>query len=282
MKAFLIDIVYNILISMEDTMTQIRIVSDLHTCFIPMSKAAGVFESMLPYTTGEKEQILILAGDIVADIHEWVNQIWFDFYTPWFIELGKRFKAVIYVAGNHEFYHSNIVDGYNYLYSLEKQIPNLYIGNNHTTVLDGVRFLGTTLWSDLSGPLDAIFANQISDLEVINGWTVGTWQQAHNEAVAYLTTELAKDFDGKTVVVTHHLPTYMSIQERFRRQGLNCCYASNLDNLIAYNDIDLMIHGHTHNSLDYMAGDTRIIANPYGYYGEMVNHEYNPTLTVDV
>jgi hypothetical protein len=108
----------------------------------------------------------------------------------------------------------------------------------------------------------------------------------HQACRYFLETELAKDFDGETVVVTHHAPSFQSVHERFAGDKMNICYANNLEALMWYNPIKLWIHGHVHNSLDYIVGDelqsTRVICNPRGYFGYEENRDFDPRLTIEV
>jgi Icc-related predicted phosphoesterase len=90
----------------------------------------------------------------------------------------------------------------------------------------------------------------------------------------------------KTVVMTHHAPSFQSISPHYAGSDLNAAYASELYN--AYSD-DAMpilhIHGHVHDSFDYMLGDTRVVCNPRGYLnmgpGDL-NSKFNPNLVIDV
>lgn len=260
-------------------MTRLRIASDLHTEFIKAIVTDEVLDSMIPYNDMDKHTILVLAGDIVSDINQWRNTLSYNYVTRWFNELSKRFQHIVYVLGNHEGYFSSVAESFDWAYEQPHQFDNFHVLNNQSIELEGIRFLGTTLWTDLSTPLSEVYARKMNDIHLIKDWTVAKWQYAHNVAVRFLMTELEQEFDGKTVVVTHHLPTYMSVK-RYRGDPMGVCYASNLDNLIAYNDIALWVHGHAHENFDYMAGDTRIICNPYGYWDDTPNYDYIPTLSV--
>lgn len=258
----------------------VRIVSDLHIEFIPMSKWVDELETLIPYLPNEQDMVLVLAGDTTtADIR-------IDAIT-WIKDLSQRHKAVVMVTGNHEGYHGSRSIATTYWQYIAATIDNLFVLENDTVTIDDVRFLGTTLWTSLAEPMDDFYVRKMNDFDFIKGWTVAQWKYAHGIAVDFLTTALAREFDGKTVVVTHHLPTFSSIGAGYLNDKTNCGYASNLDNLIACNDIVIWCHGHTHDSFDYMAGDTRIICNPHGYFptrsdGDRRNRNFNPALVVDV
>jgi predicted phosphodiesterase len=258
----------------------LRIVSDLHIEFIPTSKWEDELEVLVPYLPNEKDMVLVLAGDTIsADLREDI--------TPWIKDLSQRHRAVVMVTGNHEGYHGSRSIATTYWQYAAAMNKDLYVLENDTLFIDNVRFLGTTLWTALAGPLDHLFVYEMNDFDFIQGWTVAQWKYAHGLAVEFLHDMLDQEFDGKTVVVTHHLPTFSSIGEKYLNDKDNCGYATNLDNLIGYNDIAVWFHGHTHDSFDYMAGDTRIVCNPHGYFptrenGDRRNPNFNPTMVVDV
>ena len=111
-------------------------------------------------------------------------------------------------------------------------------------------------------------------------------QALHREAVAWLASKLAKPHDGKTVVVTHHLPSMQSVAERFKASPLSAAFASNLDHLVER--ADLWIHGHTHDNFDYRLGKCRVVCNPRGYVREryerteVENKTFKPELVVEL
>ena len=89
--------------------------------------------------------------------------------------------------------------------------------------------------------------------------------------VAWLEAALAAPYDGPTVVITHHAPSLRSIHPRFAGSLLNACFVSDLERLIGADRVQLWIHGHTHDSFDYMLNGTRVVCNPRGYSREGVN-----------
>ena len=106
--------------------------------------------------------------------------------------------------------------------------------------------------------------------------------ELHKVARACLTDRLAEPFDGKTVVVTHHLPHRSSIDPQFDRHPLNPAFASHMPELVRP-PVDLWIHGHTHCSCDYMPVEgTRVVCNPRGYGPADLNEQFNPYLVIDV
>lgn len=87
----------------------------------------------------------------------------------------------------------------------------------------------------------------------------------HMNDLEWLTEKLNEKFDGKTVVVTHHLPSALSVADNYANDIVTAAFASRLDDLISSTQPDLWVHGHTHHSCDYQIGRTRVVCNPKGY-----------------
>jgi len=130
-----------------------------------------------------------------------------------------------------------------------------------------VRLIGATLWTDFrlfGNDPESISKsmhhakNYISDFSCITfgstGWmTPADSVKLFNVSAQYIADELDKPFAGKTVVVTHHLPSRKSVAARFAKDYSSAAFASHLDHLVVKSD--LWIHGHTHDSFDYLIAD---------------------------
>lgn len=75
------------------------------------------------------------------------------------------------------------------------------------------------------------------------------------------------DLKEGDIVVTHHLPAMGSVPERFKKDPTNCYFLSDVSDTILAKKPTLWIHGHTHDSCDYVLGGTRVICNPQDYPG---------------
>ncbi|MHB9143573.1 MAG: metallophosphoesterase, partial [Paludibacter sp.] len=118
----------------------------------------------------------------------------------------------------------------------------------------------------------------MSDFHVIkyNGFRFSSVQynQLHDESLSFIKQELHHKDTGKTVVATHHVPTFMNYPEKYRGDVLNEAFAVELYDLIETNGPDFWIFGHHHyNVPDFMIGKTNLATNQLGYvkYGE---HKY--------
>ena len=108
--------------------------------------------------------------------------------------------------------------------------------------------------------------------------------ELHNKSKAFLLEKLQTHFDGKTVVVTHHLPSKQSVSERFEKNLLSACFASDLADELLSKRVPLWIHGHTHDGFDYVENGTRVVCNPRGYvtYSGQENFDFSPALVVEI
>lgn len=223
---------------------------------------------------------LVLAGDIQRHIDG----------LAWAARVGRAAgKPVIYVPGNHEYYHADLPE---MLASLRKEARRLGICllSNDSVVIDGVRFLGSTLWSDfrlypdLCPDAMRTAGSLMNDFKIIRNagraYSPEQSVQLHRIARGWLEEELSTPFAGPTVVVTHHAPHSGSVAERFKLDLLTPAFASDLSQLVERFEPELWIHGHMHDCFDYRVGKTRIVCNPMGYVTE--RNEFDPTLVIEV
>lgn len=246
---------------------KLHILSDLHTEFADFS----------PPETGA--DVVVLAGDIGVGLGG------IDWATRQFPK-----APVIYVPGNHEFYDHDI----GLTDELKASAPaNIHVLNDDKLELDGIRFLGCTLWTDfnLHGEAEAWSARRrakrlIEDFASIqNGgrrFTPEYSVELHEASKAWLVGELKNEFNGPTVVVTHHLPASTSVAKRYANDSLNPAFASRLEDVIERYRPELWVHGHTHVPSDYELFDTRIICNPGGYPGENRRSGFRDDLVVSL
>lgn len=246
------------------------ILSDLHNEFT-------VFE---PFDT--EADVIVLAGDIDNGVEglTWARRAWPN-------------SKIVYVVGNHEYYGRDYAE----TLALLRQSAlahNIYLLEDSEAVIDGVRFLGATLWTDFEffGAESKAMAmeegqRRLNDFKLIQFGTLGTFIPAHSvelhhHSLAWLTAKLNDPFEGPTVVVTHHLPSSKSVADRFLYSPLSACFVSNLDHL--FGKMSLWIHGHMHDSFDYVANDTRVVCNPRGYVTSRgaENFDFNPAKVVEV
>jgi Icc-related predicted phosphoesterase len=176
--------------------------------------------------------------------------------------LARRYRHVVYVAGNHDYYHSSLPE----VEAIRRDLnlAGVYWLEDEAAEVAGIRFVGCTLWF---GWHRAELECELSDFQVIAGFR--DWVHEKNRrSLEFLKREVTPD----SVVVTHHLPTLRSITPRYRDSALNCFFVCpEAEEVLRSRQPRLWIHGHTHDSLDYLLGRTRVLCNPLGYVGVEVN-----------
>jgi predicted phosphodiesterase len=249
---------------------KLHILSDLHIEF-------GQFDP--PETNAD---VVILAGDI--NIGE-------KGFT-WALDRFKK-QEVIYVIGNHEYYRGALPKLTQKLKALSDG-THVHILENDAITIGNVQFLGCTLWSDFQ-LLNNLDIAVISAEEMMNDYTLirlspkyrrirpSDTAIMHRKSRSWLGEKLSshKNRSIKTVVITHHAPSILSIPEQFKKDHLSAAFASKMENFISDMSIDLWVHGHIHDSSDYRIEKSRIVCNPRGYVDEP-NNNFIPDLLIDI
>ena len=208
---------------------KVQFCSDLHLEF-------QHHEGLLIPANGE---VLVLAGDIGVS----------DKACDWINSQGDRFEKVFYVLGNHEYYNHEWFD------TIRRHQEYPYKDNVHflhyeqtPIVHNGVWFVGDTMWTDLSDPLDEYNAQRgMNDYHICKyttrKLTPRDTTSHHRLAVQHIKTELLA-YTGPQVVVSHHLPHPMSVNERWIGNPLNPAFMTDLTDLIGTFNPKLWVHGH--------------------------------------
>lgn len=252
---------------------KLHILSDLHMEIAPYK--LQVFDA----------DVIVLAGDI----GEGTNGI------AWAAGLLDVTDAhIIYVAGNHEFYHAELNDIRQKINAFCKGHHRLHYLENDEVIINNVRFLGATLWTDfnLTQPEDQETTLRMSELSLTD-FRLIQYQQSrfkvkdainmHLDSIKFLEAKLDEEFAGKTVIISHHAPALQSVAPKYKDSFLKTYFASDLSHLLDQSDI--WIHGHTHVRSDYQIGKTRIICNPRGRPNDKEqaeNIQFNPALIVEI
>jgi predicted phosphodiesterase len=228
--------------------------------------------------------LVILAGDIArpAQAIDWA---------------GALGKPVLYVPGNHEFYGASLDGTLRDLKSLAAGSA-VRVLDDDEVVIAGVRFLGSTLWTDFnlfgeSGKAEAQdaalrfmrdYRRIFLDEQQQRIFTPQDSAALFERHAAWLAQRLAQPHDGPTVVITHHAPAPGSIHPRFAGSPINASFVSDARALLDGSRVQLWIHGHTHDSFDYRLNGTRVVCNPRGYAKDGVNENarFDPNFIAEV
>jgi predicted phosphodiesterase len=267
---------------------RLAVLSDLHV----------EFQDFEPPAELRSADVVVLAGDIhngVAALH-WARRRFPD-------------QRIVQVAGNHEFFGACWQGLVDQMRQVARALDIRFLEND-ATIIDGVQFLGATLWTDFElfssagRPLqiDATTAKAMMQRRMLD-YSLIRWRRdddcadtltertltpddtvlLHLQSRRWLADSLARPFDGPRIVVTHHLPSWRSVAPAFVRAASNAAFASDLEGF--FGPMSLWVHGHTHHSFDYRAGTTRIVANPRGYpmkSGAVENPHFDPALLVEI
>jgi len=233
--------------------------------------------------------ICVLAGDICDDLEAGLE---------WVAAIIAPHMPVIFVPGNHDFFGRSLTGTVPEAQSIAAHCSGeahgrhpIHVLDNQTLVLDGVRIIGSTLWTDFAilaphnadadtvekyrnqalanmrGAMpeyQAVYVNEVFGNIIPKLMTPKDAYWLHLDSRRYLQEELSKSFEGTTVVVTHHAPHPGSISSFHGRNNLTPGFVSDLTDIIEGFKPDLWLHGHVHESFDYHVGDTRIFCHPKG------------------
>lgn len=221
--------------------------------------------------------LVVLAGDI----HKSTLAI------PVAEQYRDRLEApVLMIAGNHEYYEGEYPRVLANLRSAAAASSDIHFLENNCLILDDIRFLGCTLWSNFSlyeeitDQSMALAEQYINDFRLIRHgdqpMTPEIMAALYRQSYAWLEQELAKVITERTVVITHFAPHPAAIHPRYQAQGrdpLTPYFTQDCSQLIRDYRIDVWMYGHTHNSVDtVIEGKTRLVSNQRGYPGESPNY----------
>lgn len=249
-------------------------------------------------------EVLILAGDLFE-----ARELSKEFHQTKLIDrkpgafpchdfinaVVPKYEKVFYVMGNHEHYGGRFDRTLGVLRSLMPK--NVTILEKESVEYDGVIFMGSTLWTDcnkndpttrwhiksMMNDYRAI-TNFYTDRNVYHKLTPEFTFLDHGKSMQYFRSQWELNKDKPVVMITHHAPSFVSVPDRFKGDtSMNGGYASDLSNDILDNpQIKFWVHGHMHDPVDYMIGDTRILSNPRGYLPWEANNGFDPNFTFEI
>ncbi len=278
---------------LTDTPLKVHLLSDLHLEFSKWPRAFDI--------NAIDADVTVLAGDISVGLAglEWALRIE---------------RPVVYVMGNHEFYGQRPMS--ELWEKARKKVAGTQIRllENESTEINGVRFLGSTLWtdfclygSDAQQEMMQHALDGVSDFQAINIEQHGTaiWDEMagymrhsgkqltparvaelYSESVEFLEAALHDKGTSpapKTVVVTHFAPHPQCIPPQFEGSDLSPAFVSDLSRLVRQKQIDAWCFGHTHGSLDLtLEGQCRLVSNQRGYPGEITDGSFQPDFVFEI
>jgi len=215
---------------------------------------------------------------------------------------------VIFVPGNHEYDGLEFDEAHQRLRQACERWGLIWL-EQESVVLQGVRFVGCTLWSDFDALSSAAgtaanaaaapgaLAEQLKARDKafraanfylrknhsLQGGAPMLAEQVREQALKsqrWLRQALATGFDGPTVAVTHFAPSLLSADPRYGLTPGTAGFCNALDDLLPA--AQLWLHGHLHCPQDYVSRGCRVVANPLGYARKGEQKNYRPELLIGV
>ena len=217
---------------------------------------------------------------------------------------------VIFVPGNHEYDTLEFDEAHQRLRQACERWGLIWL-EQESVVLQGVRFVGCTLWSDFDGlssapgtaandPATAVPGALAEQLKARDkAFRAANFYLRKNHSLQsgapmlaeqlrelglqsqrWLRQALATGFDGPTVAVTHFAPSMLSADPRYGLTPGTAGFCNALDDLLPA--AQLWLHGHLHCAQDYVSRGCRVVANPLGYARKGEQKNYRPELLIAV
>ena len=271
----------------ENGKVKFQLLSDLHLETQPELK----------FAPAPKAELLVLAGDI-GSYQPGSRLPGDDFGLDRFAPARGWPVPVLFVPGNHEYDNLDFDAAHARLRETCERLGITWL-EREVRVLNGIRFVGTTLWSDF----DALAAQAPDVTQALKqrekafraadfylpktGATrrgqpllAEGWRELGLASQAWLRDALAQPFAGPTVVVTHFAPSLRSADPRYGISPGTAGFCNALDDLLPRARV--WLHGHLHCRHDYLAEGCRVVANPLGYARKGEQEGFRPDLVLDV
>jgi predicted phosphohydrolase len=215
--------------------------------------------------------VLVLAGDIVPFAI-------MDKFKDFFSYVSDNFETTYWVPGNHEYYQFDAATKSGILFENIKS--NVFLINNSAVLHQDTKLIFSTLWSNISPANQWEIERGLSDFQVIkyNGFRFSAewYNQLHNDSLSFITQAIQESNAGKTIVVTHHVPTFLNFPQQYKGSILNEAFAVELFDTIESSSIDYWIYGHHHsNTPDFKIGNTHLLTNQLGYVQQNENQLFS-------
>jgi UDP-2,3-diacylglucosamine pyrophosphatase LpxH len=250
---------------------KIQLISDLHLeTRLHADKWKPLVKSVVP-ASGSEDLVLVVAGDLCPMVrdHEQLAKYAFNHWA-------ERYKNVIYIPGNHEYYNSSprkVEKSHNIKKNIHRWVNdiNLLCGSEKIRFLDtkvidldGVKILGGTMWG--SNICDQDFIPELNTFNV-------------KEQKVFLSNLRRAQPD---IVISHHLPSTECINEMWKDSIHNAHFVVDLTKFLRVGTLPgsyapkLWLHGHTHQDVNVNVGNTKVCANPCGYPNEAFGRVWDP------
>ncbi len=220
-------------------------------------------------------EVIILAGDIATG----------EGALRYVCEVAKAHPnaQVLFVAGNHEYYEQEFFTFQERARIVLADVDNAHFLERDRIEINGVHFLGCTLWSgfDAIPEIDAArsmaYAGEcISDFFLIRYkdqlFRPEDVRKEYLLSRAWLDDELENTQGERRIVITHFPPCMEVRHKDIPSDRLTPYFQANCRSLIVQCQPDMWVFGHNHYNHDLKIGNTRVLSNQFGYPQENCSH----------
>lgn len=205
--------------------------------------------------------ILILAGDIIPFQYMDAAKRFFKFCS-------ENFQETYWIAGNHEYYHSDLKGRTSEF--IEKIVDNVFLVNNYSLDIDDTRIIFSTLWTRISLEKSFSISTGLNDYRLIRDnnlpFSVDRCNELFDENLNFIKRAIERSNQKRKIVVTHHVPTFQKYPQEYLNSVINEAFATNLDDFIESANINTWIYGHHHRNVpEFKINGTRLLTNQLGY-----------------
>lgn len=244
---------------------KIHVISDPHVEFISARDP-----DLVPFPKAQAD-VCVLAGDVCTATQA-------EKYESYLRRLKEDFEEVVFVAGNHEFYGTTMQEGISKLQGIAARTGTHFL-DVHTcpsVTIKGVRFWGSTLWTDFGGgEYKTQVQDALADYRAIIGIHPDQVEEVHERTKALV--DLSAD-----VIVTHHMPVLRG-HSRHPTSPITygfCC--TGMEKMVENSSAQYWVYGHTHDNTLEVFGQTKLVSNQVGYRNEPFSIGYDPYMVLEV
>jgi predicted phosphodiesterase len=221
------------------------------------------------------EDVVVLAGDIGIGTQG----------IAWALRNIPKDKWVIYIIGNHEPYRFNYSNTILDIRAVAESSTNIHFLHNDSIRINEVAFYGGPMWTRFTSTnglptedIQRLAKERIADFSVIQGFSTKKALDEFDTFEKGLADFIRINEGKKRVVVSHFLPSELSVNPRFKGSLLNAYFMSSMEEYFGL--VDMWLHGHTHDPIVYVAEGTVVACNPKGYPRE--GRENYTSLLLDI
>eukprot|EP01080_Neovahlkampfia_damariscottae_P000124 gene124-4370_t len=259
-------------------MSKLHVISDVHTEHFKMNLSSS------PSIEAE--------GDCAALVGD-IGDPWDPSYEEYIGYFADKFEKVFVVAGNHEFYNHEYFSTVKQMNEVSLKFPNVTFLHEKSEKYHGIRFIGSTLWSNVPKENENKVSQSLNDYHMISieekgekkrKLQVSDTNKFHKQELDFIKDEIkkAKENNEVVVVLTHHAPLIKGTSNPiYDGDAINCAFSTDLKDLLGH-PIYLWAFGHTHYTSEQNVNGTRVLSNQVGYFFNRSKSNYDPKKIIEI